>query len=324
MTTLSNRPNNTLPGMGRLFKIAQFRENDIYTVTVRDQRECSMSPTETAAVHRVLLVDDDSAVLAMMMQGLERKRFDVVAASSVTEALRRIATENFDVLITDLHMPDPGDGFTVVSAMRHSQPNALTLLLSGYPDVQGAMAAILLEADEILVKPFDIGRLTELVRQRVVNRKPIKRVDKETVGAILLRCSTSIVEAWLVRAKRSAELNLIPLTDEERTGHLPKLVEDLSVRLSQSSATTKDSDAVFSAAAVAHGKLRFQQGYTPAMLVHESRILQVTIFGTLQINLESLDFSLLLPDVMTIADEVDAQLTQSMDSYMKAMGKLVA
>jgi DNA-binding response OmpR family regulator len=283
-----------------------------------------MSPTETAAFYRVLLVDDDSAVLAMMMQGLERKQFEVVAASSVTEALRRIATESFDVLITDLHMPDPGDGFTVVSAMRHSQPNALTLLLSGYPDVQGAMAAILLEADEILVKPFDIGRLTELVRQRVVNRKPIKRVDKETVGAILLRCSTSIVEAWLARAKRSAELNLIPLTDEERTGHLPKLVEDLSVRLSQSSATTKDSDAVFSAAAVAHGKLRFQQGYTPAMLVHESRILQVTIFGTLQINLESLDFSLLLPDVMTIADEVDAQLTQSMDSYMKAMGKLVA
>jgi DNA-binding response OmpR family regulator len=283
-----------------------------------------MTPTETAALHRVLLVDDDSAVLAMMIQALERKRFEVVAASSVTEALRRIATEDFDVLITDLHMPDPGDGFTVVSAMRHSQPNALTLLVSGYPDVQGAMAAILLEADEIVVKPFEIGRLTELVRDRVVNRKPTRRVDKESVGAILLRCSSSIVEAWLARAKRSTELNLIPLSDEERTGHLPKLVEDLSLRLSQSNATTKDSDAVFSTTAVTHGKLRYQQGYTPAMLVHESRILQVTIFGTLQINLESLDFSLLLPDVMTIADEVDAQLTQSMDSYIKAMGKSTA
>ena len=283
-----------------------------------------MTTTETAAVHRVLLVDDDSAVLAMMIQGLERKRFEVVAASSVTEALRRIATENFDVLITDLHMPDPGDGFTVVSAMRHSQPNALTLLVSGYPDVQGAMAAILLEADEIVVKPFEIGRLTELVRERVVNRKPIKRLEKESVGAILLRCSTSIVEAWLARAKQSSELNRISLSDEERTGHLPKLVEDLSLRLSQSSATTKDSDAVFSAAAVAHGKLRYQQGYTPAMLVHESRILQVTIFGTLQINLESLDFSLLLPDVMTIADEVDSQLTQAMDSYMGVVLKPVA
>ena len=53
-------------------------------------------------------------------------------------------------------------------------------------------------------------------------------------------------------------------------------------------------------------------------------ILQVTIFGTLQSNLNSLDFSLLLPDVMTIADEVDAQLTQSMDSYTKLMRKSTA
>ena len=71
-------------------------------------------------------------------------------------------------------------------------------------------------------------------------------------------------------------------------------------------------------------QLRYQQGYTPAMLVHESRILQVTLFGTLQSNLSLLDFSLLLPDVMTIADEVDAQLTQTMDSYMNAMRKAAA
>jgi hypothetical protein len=55
------------------------------------------------------------------------------------------------------------------------------------------------------------------------------------------------------------------------------------------------------------------------MLVHDSRILQVTLFGTLQNNMGFLDFSLLLPDVMTIADEVDAQLTQSMESFMKVM-----
>ncbi len=283
-----------------------------------------MTSTQAGTVHRVLLVDDDSAVLAMMSQGLERKGFEVVAASSVTEALGRIATESFDVLITDLHMPNPGDGFTVVSAMRHSQPNALTMLVSGYPDVQSAMAAILLEADEIVVKPFEIGRFIDLVREKVVSRKPTKRVSKESVGAILLRCSTDIVNAWLTRARQSSELNRISLSDEDRTGHLPKLVEDLALRLSKPRATAKDSDAVFSAAAVAHGRLRYLQGYTPAMLVHESRILQVTIFGTLQINLESLDFSLVLPDVMTIADEVDAQLTQSMDSYMKAMQKSAA
>ncbi len=278
-----------------------------------------MTPTEPTVAHKVLLVDDDDAVRAMMNATLEHKGFEVVAAASVTEALRHIATESFDVLITDLHMPNPGDGFTVVTAMRHSQPEALTLLVSGYPDVQSAMAAILLEADEIMVKPFEIGKLADLVREKMLNRKPAARLEKERVGTILRRSIASVVEGWLARAKQSKELNHLLLSDDERTGHLPKLVEDLIIRLSMPGTATKDSDAVFSDAAIAHGKLRYLQGYTPAMLVHESRILQVTLFGTLQSNLSFLDFSLLLPDVMTIADEVDAQLTQSMDSYMDAM-----
>src|SRR5271156_1110649 len=283
-----------------------------------------MAPTERPVSHKVLLVDDDDAVRAMMNAMLERKGFEVVAATCVTEALRHIATESFDVLITDLHMPDPGDGFTVVTAMRHSQPNALTLLVSGYPDVQSAMAAILLEADEIIVKPFDVGRLAELVRTKLATRKPAARADKERVGVILQRCLPSIVEGWLVRAKQSKELSWLPLSDNERTGHLPKLVEDLALRLSKAASATEEIDASDSPSAMAHGELRYRQGYSPAMLVHESRILQVTIFGTLQSNMNHLDFSLLLPDVMTIADEVDSQLTQSMDSYMKVMRKTAA
>jgi len=77
-----------------------------------------MTPTEPGAAHRVLLVDDDGAVRAMMNEGLQRKGFEVATAASVAEALRRIATESFDVLITDLHMPDPGDGFTALLPLR--------------------------------------------------------------------------------------------------------------------------------------------------------------------------------------------------------------
>jgi len=54
------------------------------------------------------------------------------------------------------------------------------------------------------------------------------------------------------------------------------------------------------------------------MLVHESRILQVTICGTLNLNLNNLDFSPSLPDVTTIADEVDAQFTRSMGRFIEA------
>ena len=264
---------------------------------------------------RLLLAENNDAVRELLQTALERDGFDVVPVPNVRHALRRIATERFDVLLSDLHMPNPGDGFTVVSAMRHAQPDALTLLVSGYPNVKSAMAAILLEPDEIIVKPFEAGGLAELLRDRISNRKPAARLERETVSEILRRSIARIVEDWLARAKSSGELNHLPLSDNERSGHLPKLVEDLAARLLKSGTAATVSDA-----AIAHGRLRHRQGYTPGMLVQESRILQVTLFGALQRNLSLLDFSLLLPDVMTIADEVDAQLAQTVDSYMKAMG----
>jgi len=288
------------------------------------QEASYMSNSEEPAAPRVLLVDDDEAVRGMMVATLEHKGFEAVAAANVAEALRLITTEKFSALVTDLHMPNPGDGLTLITAMRHSQPDALTVLVSGYPDVQSAVSTILLQADEIMVKPFEIDRLAELVRERMLNRKPSVRSTKERVGAILQRCIPLIVEKWLARAKRSDDLNQLALSDEDRTGYLPHLVEDLVTRLNNSSAADQERDADFSISATAHGKLRFMQCYTPAMLVHESRILQVTLFGVLQENLSSLDFSLLLPDVMSIADEVDAQLTQAMVSYMNEMHKAAA
>jgi DNA-binding response OmpR family regulator len=278
-----------------------------------------MTAANSLVSHKVLLVDDDDAVRDMMTMTLRGKGLEVVAASNVAQALKLITSESFDVLVTDLHMPNPGDGLTVVTAMRHAQPHALTLLVSGYPDVDSALAAILLEADEIIVKPFQAGELADHLRAKMLNRKPVARVEKQAVGEVLHRCLTAIVKDWLARVKESPELNHLSLSDQDRTGHLPKLIEDLVVRLRKPRANVKDGDATHSSSAVAHGTLRYGQGYTPAMLVHESRILQVTLFATLQKNLSLLDFSLLLPDVMTIADEVDAQLTQTMESFMNSM-----
>jgi DNA-binding response OmpR family regulator len=283
-----------------------------------------MSLTEPPISHKVLLVDDDAAVREMMTATLEQKGFDVVAAANVTEALKLITTESFDVLMTDLHMPNPSDGFAVITAMRHIQPKALTLLVSGYPDVKSAMDAILLEADEIILKPFETKNLADLVHDKLLTRKLAAPTPKERVAGILQRCTGLIVEDWLARVKKSTELSRLVLSDQERTGYLPKLIDDLIVRLRSPHITIQEGGFISSPAAVAHGKLRRSQGYTSAMLVQDSRILQVTLFGTLQKNLGALDFSLLLPDVMTIADEVDSQLTQAMEGYIGVAGQPAA
>jgi DNA-binding NtrC family response regulator len=153
---------------------------------------------------RVLVVDDDDAVRTMVQEGLQRDGFEVVAASNVSDALKRIATEKFDALLSDLHMPLPGDGFTLVSAMRHTHPNALTVVLSGYPALSEAMAAILSQADEILVKPFQIGAIKELIRTRLADPRSIKRVKVESVATILEREIEPTIKNWLDLAERNA------------------------------------------------------------------------------------------------------------------------
>ena len=264
---------------------------------------------------KILVVDDDNAVRTSMAQILEANDFAVVATASVNEALSRIGAELFDVLLCDLHMPGAGDGFTVVSAMRHSNPQAVTLVFSGYPELQEAMSAILLQADEILVKPLAPPMLIELIRERLRNPAHRRRATTDTVATILERDRAATIKDWWRRVERDKELTHLPLSYEDRTGHLPRLLSDLVMRLRHP--RSPETTTPLSEAAAAHGSLRYKQGYTPAMMVEESRILQVSIFQTLQNNLHRVDFSLLLVDVMAIADEVDLQLKQAIRSYMK-------
>jgi CheY-like chemotaxis protein len=266
---------------------------------------------------KVLLVDDNDNVRTTMQKVLELNDFEVVAASSVN-ALGYIATGKFGVLLCDLHMPGRGDGLTVVSAMRHANPQALTLVFSGYPEMTEALSAILVQADEILLKPLDIPSLIELITERLAKRDRPKTRSLQSVATILERERSATIQDWLMRVEANEELTRIPLKFEERTGHLPQLLRDLVVRLRKRQKIDFDTSASDSAGQ--HGSLRFRQGYSAAMLVEESRMLQVSIFQTLQTNLVSIDFSLVLTDVMCIADEVDSQLAQTMRSYIAEQG----
>lgn len=261
---------------------------------------------------RVLLADDDESIRGMLRTMLERDGFEVVAVSNVPDALRRIATENFDVLLSDLHMPHAGDGFTVVSAMRHTHPRAVTLVISGYPELDEALSAIRLQADEVLVKPIAIASLRKVIHEKLGSPVVHRPLATESVASILEHDLSATIQGWMALVETDEELNCIPLSFEERTGHLPNLLADVIHRLR----LPPNAKADISIAARQHGDLRQRQGYTAAMVVEESRILQVSIFNTLQNNLPRVDFSKVLLDVITIADEVDSQLKQAMLGYI--------
>ena len=270
---------------------------------------------------RILLVDDDEVVREMLKELLEMNQFLVTTAGNVPEAIHLIDTQPFDVLLSDLHMPAAGDGFTVISAMRHKNPKAVTLLFTSFPALKEAMDAILLQADEILVKPMPLPELVSVIRGRLDKHGTRTPANIERVASILERDAHITIANWLSAVNSDKELTRIQLNDDQRTGHLPQLIRELvqRLRVPRSLGTNQASKG-----AVLHGKVRRSQGYAIPMIIEESRILQVSIFNTLHNNLRSVDFSLLLIDVMAIADECDSQLKQTIVSFTEPASSIAA
>jgi DNA-binding NarL/FixJ family response regulator len=279
--------------------------------------KASLCPAEKSrmAGTKILLVDDDEMLNIIMRRLLEREGFEITVACNVAEALKLISSERYDVLLSDLHMPGAADGLTVISAMRHLNPNAIALLLTSFPEMDLAAQAILRQADEIMIKRTDPTEMVESIKRRIASGTTFAQPKVESVATILERAAPSCIEDWFLEVQLDSKLSLVPLTSEQRCGHLPQLFRDLVARLR--AALPFGTKGPLSAFAANHGLTRRQQGYSAAMMVEESRILQVCIFHTLETNLASIDFSVLLSQVMTIADEVDSQLRQAMECYIE-------
>ena len=187
----------------------------------------------SASKPRILVVDDDKANRDSLGMVFRFSGFDVVTAEDVNEALRQIGdrSQAFDVLLTDLHMPAPGDGLTVASAMRHSHPNAATFIFSGYPEMSAATQAILLQTDQVLVKPMSPGPLIETIRKRLREGVITSVNDVENVATILERETTATVEDWYKRSEVDASLVSVHLERSERCAHLTAVFRDLVYRL---------------------------------------------------------------------------------------------
>jgi DNA-binding NtrC family response regulator len=89
----------------------------------------------------VLVVDDEETIRAMLRRVRENNGFTVTAVGTVPEAVALISQSRFDVLISDLNIGHPADGFVVVSAMRRTHPDTLTFILTGYPAFETALDA---------------------------------------------------------------------------------------------------------------------------------------------------------------------------------------
>ena len=140
---------------------------------------------------QILLVDDEEVILAVLARELRLIHYEVSIASGGEEALALIKSSRFDAVITDLDMPDI-DGISVLKLSKQQSPETCVLILTGYGDMNSAIDALRLGADDYLIKPCDTDELlyrldrclekkhllTQLKQQNSMLQKEIKTRER--------------------------------------------------------------------------------------------------------------------------------------------------
>ncbi len=132
---------------------------------------------------RVLLVDDEPLLVRAMTMSLTSRGFDVVAAASAAEALHHIATDDPDVVVLDLGLPDM-DGTSVVGEVARSRPDLPIIVLSARTTSQDKVQALDLGAVDYLTKPFDMNELVARLRAALRRLQPHGQDPAQRIGDV--------------------------------------------------------------------------------------------------------------------------------------------
>lgn len=261
---------------------------------------------------KLLFVDDDDSIRETLPVILEASGFDCTTVASVPEAIAEINRGKFDILLSDLNIGEPGDGFIVVGAMRRVQPHARTFILTGYPDFTSALEAIRRQVDDYIIKPANVHDLLKTLRAGR-DRERILTMPGKRASTLVRENKEAIIEKWFEEIEREAELQRLHLGKEATINHLPYVLEQLARRLDRNA---DFDDTAELESAWQHGNTRRQQSFTIPLVVAETGILYRTLSNLIQEHLAEMDISSIIPDLSLISENLNAMLVESLRSFL--------
>ncbi len=119
---------------------------------------------------RILVVDDEKFIVEAISQHLEHLGYDVTSFTDSKEAIAAIAQEDYDLVMTDLRMPEIS-GMDIARAVNEKNTDSLVIILTGYATLDSAIESVHLQIYAYLNKPFDLRQLGQVVDQALMQQR---------------------------------------------------------------------------------------------------------------------------------------------------------
>ena len=133
--------------------------------------------------HSILIVEDDLTFATMLKTWLGKKGFSVDTASSNARARKQLDAQPYDLVLSDLRLPDQ-DGIFLLSWMKEQKYNIPLIIMTGYADIQSAVQAIKHGASDYISKPIQPDELLKKINEALQNKAlptPVG-IEKNTVA----------------------------------------------------------------------------------------------------------------------------------------------
>ncbi|MEM2902788.1 MAG: response regulator [Candidatus Bathyarchaeia archaeon] len=131
-------------------------------------------------VKRILIVDDDKAILQSLEAILKMKGYEVETADTGREAIEKSRKKFYNLAILDIKLPDM-EGTELLVKMHENMPRMMKIMLTGYPSLENAVKSLNLGADAFLMKPVNPKELLKVVEEKLREQTEMEMLSEEKV-----------------------------------------------------------------------------------------------------------------------------------------------
>lgn len=133
---------------------------------------------------RIIIIDDDESIRQVLKTILEEEGYTVDTADTGKEAVLKTNEKVYNLALIDMRLPDI-EGIDLILKIKDTTPRMRKIIVTGYPTIQNAMEAVNRQADAFILKPFDVERVLQTIREQLMKQDEEKQFSQEKVTAFI-------------------------------------------------------------------------------------------------------------------------------------------